>query len=218
MSVIVALSLPADEFELGRILDIQDDASVVLETMVPLGGRSIPFFRRFDGMGETFEAAISDHPAVDDIHVVSSHDGETLYALDWVISDDSFFDGIQQADAHVLEATGTARTWSFELRFPTHESLSAFREYCVGVDIPIDIKRVFNPTRPDAGPWFGLTGPQRAMLTRAVEAGYYSIPRQTSTKTLAEEFDISDQAVTERLRRAIDTLVTNTLDVADETE
>ena len=38
-----------------------------------------------------------------------------------------------------------------------------------------------------------------------------SIPRQTSTQDLAEEFGVSDQAVTERLRRAIITLVENTL-------
>nr|WP_280588312.1 hypothetical protein [Halorubrum sp. Boch-26] len=32
-----------------------------------------------------------------------------------------------------------------------------------------------------------------------------------STQELADGFDISDQAVTERLRRGIDTLVANTL-------
>jgi predicted DNA binding protein len=52
----------------------------------------------------------------------------------------------------------------------------------------------------------------------AVEEGYYSIPRGISTKELAEEFDISDQALTERLRRAIITLVTNTLAVTGEEE
>ena len=38
-----------------------------------------------------------------------------------------------------------------------------------------------------------------------------------STDDLAEALDISDQAVTERLRRAIETLVTNTL-IATEAE
>ncbi|MFC7057333.1 helix-turn-helix domain-containing protein [Halovenus salina] len=41
--------------------------------------------------------------------------------------------------------------------------------------------------------------------------GYYSLPRQASTQELAETFDVSDQAITERLRRAIEMLVTNTL-------
>lgn len=215
MSVIVELALPTDEFELGRILEIRDDASIVLETMVPVGERSVPFFRLFDSARSAFEEAVRDHPSVEEVRVVSSHDDESLYALDWEVSQDTFFEGLQAVDAHLLEASGTARQWSFELRFPSHEALSTFREHCVSAGVPLDVRRIFNPTRPDAGPWYGLTPPQREVLVRAVEAGYYSIPRQISTKELAEEFDISDQAVTERLRRAITTLVTNTLHVGE---
>lgn len=216
MSVIVELSLPADEFELGRILEVRDEASIVLETMVPMGERSVPFFRLFDGPRSSFEDAVRGHGAVDDVRVVSSHDGETLYALDWAVSQDTFFEGLRATEVHLLEATGTARQWSFELRFPAHDALSEFREHCVAADVPIEVERIFNPTRPEAGPWYGLTPPQREMLSRAVEAGYYSIPRRSSTKDLAGEFDISDQAVTERLRRAITTLVANTLHVGEE--
>lgn len=216
MSVIVELTLPADEFELGRILAVQSDASIVLETMVPMGERSVPFFRLFDGGQSAFEDTVRGHPTVDDVSVVSSNDEETLYALDWAVSQDTFFDGLRSTDAHLLEASGTARQWAFELRFPSHDALSAFRDHCVSADIPIDVQRIFNPTRPEAGPWYGLTPPQREMLARAVEAGYYTIPRGISTKTLAAEFDISDQAVTERLRRAIATLVTNTLHVGED--
>lgn len=216
MSVIVELSLPAGEFELGRILAVRDEASIVLETMVPMGERSVPFFRLFDGALDSFEDAVQDHSAVEDVRVVSAHNDETLYALDWHVSEDTFFDGLRAADAHLLEATGTARQWTFELRFPSHDTLSAFREHCVDAGIPLDVRGVFNPTRPEAGPWYGLTPPQREMLARAVEAGYYAIPRRTSTKDLAAEFGISDQAVTERLRRAITTMVSNTLHVSEE--
>lgn len=54
------------------------------------------------------------------------------------------------------------------------------------------------------------------MLIRGVEAGYYSIPRQGSTNGLAAEFGISDQAMTERLRRGIRNLVTSTLLLPEE--
>lgn len=75
----------------------------------------------------------------------------------------------------------------------------------------MSIKHIYNPTRPDAGPYFGLTPAQREILGYAVESGYYSLPREVSTQELADEFDISDQAVTERLRRGISTLVLNSL-------
>jgi predicted DNA binding protein len=211
MGVIVELSIPSTEFQLGQILSIEGDTTVSLETVVPLGDRSVPFFRLFGPARETFEADTRGHPAVEDIHVVTIHDDETMYALDWEVTPDSFLDVVLSLDGHVLEASGGADRWVFQIRFSSHSGLSAFQEACFEADIPINVKRIYNPTTPEAGPWYGLTTPQREALTYAVETGYYSLPRRTSTKEIAEEFDISDTAVTERLRRAIDTLVTNTL-------
>lgn len=215
MSVIIELTVPAEEFELGRILTMERETDIVLETMVPLGARSIPFFSVRNGR-ESFERIVREHPSVEGIDVVNTSDGETLYALDWQITEDTFFGGIVAKDAHLLEATGTARTWDFELRFPSRQALSEFQEYCSAVDIRFTVERIYNPTKPDAGPWFGLTSSQRNTLARAVESGYYSIPRGTSTEALADDFGVSDQAVTERLRRGIVTLVTNTLLLSDQ--
>lgn len=211
MAVILELALPGEEFELGRILSMEDDTVIGLETMIPMGERPIPFFRVFNTARDSFEEQVLAHPAVRDITPVSTHDGEVLYALDWEVSDDAFLEKVRSVDGHLLEATGSPEGWGFDIRFPTHEAVSTFQELCHEAAIPLTIKRIFNPTKPDAGPWFGLTAPQREMLVRAVESGYYSLPRETSTQALAEDFDISDQAVTERLRRAIDMLVTNTL-------
>lgn len=210
MNVIVELSIPSHEFELGRILTMEGDTNIVLETLVPLGDRSVPFFR-VQGARDSFERAVSDHRAVADIQVVSSNDDETIYALDWDVSSDTFFEGVLDTDANILEARGVERNWRFELRFPSHDALSTFQDYCIEQGIPIEVMGLYNPTDPDAGPWYGLTAMQRTALSRAVEAGYYSIPREVSTRELAAEFDISDQAMTERLRRAIINLVESTL-------
>lgn len=210
MSVIVEVALPSSRFELGRILQMEGDTNIRLETMVPLGERSVPFFR-VQRMREAFERTVRDHDTVDDLTVITAHEDETLYALDWDPSTDTFFRTIGKLDAHLLEATGGTDSWFFKLRFPTHDALSEFQEVCFDADIPLDVLQIYTLTRPDAGPWFGLTATQRETLTRAVEQGYYAIPRRTSTNDLAEEFDISDTAVTERLRRAIDTFTRNTL-------
>lgn len=210
MAVIVDVALPSQRFELGRILGMHEETSVVLETMVPLGERTVPFFR-VQGEENGFENSVQGHAAVNDVEVISTHDGEVLYALDWDISNDTFFGGLMDAGANLLEARGVAENWTFELRFQSHEALSGFQDHCTEHDIPIDIRRLYNPTKPDAGPWFGLSAPQRTTLTHAVGAGYYSIPRQITTQDLAAEFEITDQSVTERLRRGIQNLVTNTL-------
>jgi predicted DNA binding protein len=215
MSVIVDLEVPSEQFELGRILDMEDDTRVVLETMVPMGERMVLFFRVHGG-ASGFERSVSDKVAVTDIHIVSEHDGEILYALDWDISEDTFFSGLLEAEANLLEPRGISDTWTFELSFRSHDSLSAFHEHCGENKISIDVQRLYNPTKPEAGPWLGLSPEQRLTLTQAVEEGYYSIPRQISAKELSEQFDITDQAAIERLRRAVRNLVAATLLVSEE--
>lgn len=218
MSVIVELTIPSAAFELGQILRVEEPTQLTLETMVPLGGRPTPFVRIQNDARETFESSVRGHPEVNDIQLVNTHEDETLYALDWEPSEASLLRRILNLDAVLLSAAGTADTWGLELRFPSHEALSAFQEFYLDEDIDVSIDRIYNPTKPDAGPWYGLTPPQRETLTAAVEGGYYSLPRQISTQELADTFDISDQAVTERLRRGISTLVLNTLLVEEPDE
>lgn len=211
MSVIVELSLPPEAFDVGRILGVDGESRAVLESIVPLGNKGIPLVRVFGGR-DSFESEVLSHDHVQDMRIISDHDDEEiLYAMDWDISGDRFIQGVNELGGTLLDATGYESEWNVQLLFDDHDGLSAFQEYCEAEDIPIEVKRIFNPTRPEAGPWYGLTPPQRTALVRAVEEGYYAIPRETSTVALADSFDISDQALTERLRRAIVNLVSNTL-------
>ena len=216
MSVIAELRIPATEFELGRILGLSEGPTIKLESMVPLGQKTVPFFWVYDDHRDSFEANVRNHPSVEDVRMMETHNDRTLYSIEWVMERDLVFDGIAKSNAQLLSATGTEQTWEFELRFPTHDDLSSFKDHCENAHIPLDVHRIYNPTKPDAGPWYGLSAPQRDAIVRAVEGGYYSIPRGLSTQALADEFEISDQAVTERLRRAIITLVQNTLIAADQ--
>lgn len=218
MSVIVELTVPSEAFELGQILRVEPPAQIELETMVPLGGRPTPFIRSRNDIRQSFETSVRGHSSVDEITEVNSHNGETLYALNWNPPPDSFLRTIMEMGAVLLNASGDATTWRLEVRFPDHETLSSFQEYYVDREIAVTVERIYNPTRPDAGPWYGLTQPQRVALIAAVENGYYALPREISTKDLADGFDISDQAMTERLRRGITALVSNTLLAVDDEE
>lgn len=218
MAVIAHLNVPSDSFELGRILDLRSNTVIELENLVPLGEHAVPFFSVSEEVRDSFEQSVRNHPSVTGIEEISSHEDETLYSLEWDVSRDVYFSGIIEADGHVLSASGRAQRWEFEIRFPTHEALSQFQKYCVNAHIDIDVSRIYNPTQPGAGMWYGLTSAQRTALSLAVKEGYYSIPRDISTEDLANRLEISDQAVTERLRRGIETLVTNTLIALEEEE
>jgi len=211
MSVIAELNVSADEFELGRILEMESGELIELETMVPVGEKAVPFFLVHEQIHDTFEDEVRKHPSVTRVQEISRHNGERLYKLDWDTSSDHFFTAIAETSAQMISAKGGAVEWQFELRFPSHDHLSRFHDLCENGRIDFEVERIYNPTKPTIGPWYGLSQQQRETLMRAVVGGYYSIPRRLSTQDLAEEFGISDQAVTERLRRAIVTLTENTL-------
>ncbi len=211
MAVIAHLRIPAESFELGRILDVEHSGTIELENMVPLGEKAVPFFSVSDDVRESFEDSVENHPSVEGIVEVTRHDSERLYSLDWNVGRDVFFQGVLELHGQLLSATGTACTWEFEIRFRTHEALSEFQDYCANAHITLEVGRIYNPVRPGTGMWYGVTQPQRETLMRTVQGGYYSIPRRMSTQELADELGISDQAVTERLRRAIVALTDNTL-------
>ncbi|KYH23748.1 HTH DNA binding domain protein [Halalkalicoccus paucihalophilus] len=211
MSVIAELSVPGEDFGLGQFLDVVSGIAIELESMVPMGETAIPFFWVHNSHRDTFTANLTDQDVVNEISEIDTLENKTLYALEWNGETDQLFQAIQQQGAQVLSATGTPREWEFELRFPSHESLSDFQRYCNQAQISLNVARIYNPTRPDSGPWFGLTPIQRETLLLAIERGYYEIPRQCTTLELAEELGVSDQAITERLRRAIVTLVSNTV-------
>lgn len=211
MSVIAELQVSADAFELGRILTPECGGMVELETMVPLGRNTLPFLFIDEQIRDAFEDAVQNHPSVDRTEEIDRYDGERLYKLRWDVSNDRLFDAMSAAGAQLLSASGGAENWHLELRFLSHEHLSQFHELCENARLDLDVERIYNPTKPTVGPWYGLSDQQRETLMRAVKGGYYSIPRRLSTQDLADEFGISDQAVTERLRRAIATLTRNTL-------
>lgn len=210
MSVIAEISLPGDEFELGRILDLTSEETVELESLVPAESRSVPYFWIHGGDVEAFAERLAAKEEVIGFSVIDDYDDRALCALEWS-GDGIVFRTVSELEAYILRGVGTADAWRFELRFSSRDSLSTFREICQSGGLSFEVLRIYNPERPDLGPWYGLTERQREAIVLAVESGYYDIPRDCTTVELADELGISDQAVTERLRRAIATLVGNTL-------
>lgn len=216
MSVIVELEVAAHEFELGRILQMTAGMRVEMETVVPAADRAVPLFWVYEADADDFEASVRDHESVNNITPIDIFEDRALYAMDWAIGSDRFFQAVVGNDGSILNATGFTREWNFEVRFASHDDLGAFRADLADSHMTFEVLRVYNPTKPDAGPWYGLTPSQREAVVLAVEAGYYDIPRTCTTVELADRLGISDQAVTERLRRAIVNLIANTLLAVEE--
>lgn len=215
MSVIIEFSVPSNNFQLGRILSVESGTLIELETLVPLGKSPVPLFCVHDASNDTFLKSLTEHNSVSAATPIDTFDDRTLVKLDWDASTDILFNGIGTKDGVIYSAIGRETNWKFKVLFPTHEQLSSFSAYCNERGITLTVERVYQPSDSESVPGDQLTDSQKEALKNAVEQGYYSIPRECSTNTLAAELGISDQAVTERLRRAIVALAISSLDSID---
>lgn len=212
MTVIATVTVPAANFELGRVLSSTEAARIDLEQLVPLGNTALPYFWIETEDSDAMIASLSANGVVENASVVDELHGQSLIRIDWTAAIDGLLENLMDAGAVVLDAHGTATDWTFQLRFASYECLSAFYRSCIENDLGITLDRMHNPVEPAAPRTrFGLTPVQQETLLAALEAGYFAVPREITLAGLGDLLDVSDAAVSERLRRGQAALVTATL-------
>jgi predicted DNA binding protein len=206
MSVIVELRVAGEDFELGRALDPLSGVQVECDRPIAGSERPLPFW--VDGGADGVASALSDQDRVQTVRRAAEFDHRSLYAMEWQPNGERLLDAAAEAGANLVECRTDTGEWVVGLRFFDEAATSAFADWCAANDLEEAFEQRYAP-EPDSA--YGLTERQRETMVLAIESGYYDIPRTTTTKELAEQFGISDQAVTERLRRAIRALAGSTL-------
>ena len=202
MSVILEFSIANDGFQLGEVLTGQPDMHLELERVVPTGQMIMPFVWATGENHAAFEEKVRAHPLVKELRILDKFSDSALYRIEWDDSPTDLIEGIAQSDGIVLEARGGSR-WTFRLRFPDHDKLSSFHNFVLERDLPIHIDRTYTLTEPtDHGHRFDLSTEQREALLLALERGYFASPSEIELEALADELDISRQALSTRIRTA----------------
>jgi predicted DNA binding protein len=209
MAVFVELTVPVESLEIGQATATVPESHIELEQIVPIGDGIIPYFWATVEDFDSFEVSVSEYESVDRLEHVATVDNRRLYRVYWDETGE-FVDALAESNATVLEGHGSD-PWTFRLLFPTREHVTTFREQCAAENIPFDVRRISELSDDVAEPQFGLTGQQYEALRLAVERGYYSIPRETTLADLAQEVGISQQAMSERLRRGTAKVLVNAI-------
>ena len=158
---------------------------------------------------DALEAALERDRTVSSVTVLDRGlDGERVYKVTVPASESTYREWVSLGGV-LLDATATEDGWNVRMRFPDREALSAYRDHCRERDFGFTLRSVRDATDSTNAYPYGLTAPQYEILAAALEGGYFEVPRGTRMGDLATEFDISDQAASERLRRALSRLLSS---------
>ena len=205
MTVIADITIPSEEFELGRVFEQHPDITIDIERIVPLGDAVIPLFWVTNGTPEAIQSTLLDSPHTEIVRDLTDAGERVLFEVRWNLDIDGIIQPLIDTSARVLEATGNTEKWEFRIRFSTQEDLNEFNQTATNKGIPVTLRHLYNPTPPEEQS--SLSDEQRKAITEAYRRGYFNIPRDVTAANLAEEFEVSDSALSERLRRGLSTVV-----------
>lgn len=205
MGVITVVTVENAEIELGRTLTAVDDLSLAFEKVVPTGSSGFRYLWAYTRRQEAFYRISADDPAVEAIKKVHVEDARGVYEVALDPDRGGFLSCLRESDLAILQAHGSLPRWKFELRFQNYEAVDNFQTLCQERDISLSVERVLTDCANNSSDET-LTQAQRETIELALKWGYFEVPRRTTIVELAEELGVSDQAVSARIRRAMQEL------------
>lgn len=208
-NVIVA-DLHLDSPILDATLSDVSDGEVAVDRVYALVDGPIRFQCRMYGESpETFEAALSADDTVASVAPLDTESNPRRYRVS--LSPEgrhaSLYPVWVDLDGMLLNAHVTDAGWDVRLALPSREALCRFRDRCEERDLSMTLDGLYSRDPMDDDNQFGLTDPQRDILLQAIKLGYFDIPRSASLAELGQSLDITGQAASERLRRALKSLL-----------
>jgi predicted DNA binding protein len=211
MATEATFTVPSDQFPLGTVFKQLPDVTVELERLVPAQDVVIPYFWVRGTEVDDVENAFTDHPGVKGIRLVDSIEDEYLLRVEWALDYDDVLTILAETEVPLIEATGTNRQWTFEIRGDDRSDIATFQRRCRELDIPVTLTALHALTPIKTATEVFLTDTQQEALVLAYERGYFESPREVTLEALGEELGISQQAVGSRLRGGIKHVLGNTL-------
>jgi predicted DNA binding protein len=211
MATIVSGRVPAEEFALSETLTSLSDGQFEVERIVEsVEDTVMPLLWVYGIDDDRITSLFADDPSVEDVSLLSAFEDEQLYRMEWVSKIELVFHILTEAGAAITDVVSKDENWYLRVLFPTREGVNQTKKYCDENDLTFDILSIHEMQGESAGR-YGLTEIQHRALTTAAEEGYYHVPRDVTMEELVSDLDVSHQAFSERLRRAIDSLVANTV-------
>lgn len=211
MSIITEFTIAADAFALKHTFEVVPDVSIEIERLATHSREWImPFLWASDHDPDAVDQALREDPSIDALEEMGRNGGVQEFNVEWNEDTQELIDDIVDQRGIIQEAEAIGGTWHLKLKFVDREALKEFQTYFHDRGYAFELHRLYEGSPPKERE-YDLTPHQREALVLAVENGYFSVPRDTTSEELANELGISTNAFSQRLRRATRNLARNTL-------
>lgn len=211
MSTLADVRVSASEFALGETFSNVPEAEFKVQTVASHHGeRRFPLLKEMDGNGPTVTSAFEDDPTVESAEVLTDAGDGYMFEMQWSEQPRAAVDALLEEGVTVLDAGAAEGEWQFSVQATDRATMSDAFDACQDAGFPIALETIHEQRQLTDSP-AGLTTDQYETLDAAIEDGYYEVPRDCTTEELADGFDLSHQAVSERLRRAHEKVVAHVL-------
>ncbi|WP_435176955.1 helix-turn-helix domain-containing protein [Halorussus sp. AFM4] len=213
MSLIAEFSLRSPELALASALDAAPEVTVELERQLAADPDApLMTFWAAGGDLDRLEAGLDGDETVREHAVVEELGGRRLFRARLDVDRlRPVYPVYQRLGASPLAATGSTDGWNRRVRFPDRDSVVEMRRACLEMDVEFRLHRLYTPGAGSIEDEYGLSPEQRRALETAERIGYFEVPRDAGLDDLGAELDISGQSASERVRRGVSELVSNTL-------
>ncbi|APW98050.1 bacterio-opsin activator [Halobiforma lacisalsi AJ5] len=209
MALFAEFDAASQELVLGPTLEALPSLEVELERQYAVDpSRPIAFcwMRCAGGDRNRVERTLADDDTVAEFQrIADAHDG----ALYRIRRSGSGVVGAYRRwvalGGELLECRGSSGRWRIEMRFPDRGAFTRYHAFLEGEGVEIALHRLSEDDAPSDDDL--LTDSQYEALEIAFESGFFEVPREADLSAIANELEISNQAVSERLRRAQSSLV-----------
>lgn len=225
MTVLVEFGISNERFALGEHIARHAALSAELERVVPTGDDAIPYVwvtgtpETLDRLVETLESsgAVRSVSVPDRLSISDTTDEEHLFRIVWDLDELEVVRGIVESGGDILEGECINDSWVLRLRFSDHDDVASFYQHLTEHEITeFTIDSIYElKTRSGRGGSNDLTPEQREALALAANRGYFESPREVTLEEIGEDLGITQQAVSDRIRRAIRQVVHSALNIPD---
>lgn len=211
MTTVAEIELPADEFALYETLTAFPELQFEVIRIVAHDETLTPYVQVTGGDTSGLDAALEADPSVAEARHVGDLEREQLFWMDWREGIDVVLHMVGDQSAAVVEMRGHDGHWQLRVLFPNRDSLSSTSEFCSDTGLTFTVRNIYELQQSTGRGAFGLSENQYETLVTAAELGYFDVPRSVTMGELASALGVSQQAVSERLRRAHKALVDSAL-------